>query len=156
MANFEQAFKLVIENEGGFSDDVIDSGGKTRFGISQKAYPNEDIQNLTLERAKFLYKRDYWDAIKGDSIYSQNIAESIFDFAVNSGVKTSSKLAQKIIGTTVDGIIGANTIAMLNSFNEEKFIPLFTIEKIKRYRDICLKDPKQKKFFFGWIIRALK
>lgn len=156
MANFEQVFKLVIENEGGFSNDVSDNGGLTKFGVSQKAYPNEDIQNLTLERAKFLYKRDYWDRIKGDDIYSQKIAESIFDFAVNGGVGTSSKLAQRVIGVTDDGSIGSNTIASLNSFNEKLFISLFTIKKIERYRDICLKDSTQKKFFFGWIVRALK
>lgn len=156
MANFELAFKLVIENEGGLVDDKDDRGSTTKFGISQKAYPNEDIVNLTLERAKQLYKQDYWTPIKGDNIYSQIIAESIFDFGVNAGVRTSIKLAQKVVGAKDDGIIGENTIAMINSFNEEKFIPLFAIEKIKRYRDICLNKPDQKKFFFGWTVRTLK
>jgi len=156
MANFLLVIDKTLENEGLLSNDPNDTGKLTKYGISQKAYPNEDIQNLTLERAKELYKRDYWDKIKGDSIYDQTIAESIFDFAVNSGVGTSSKLSQRVIGVQDDGIIGANTIASLNSFNEKLFIPLFTIEKIKRYRDICLKNSDQKKFFFGWVVRSLK
>ena len=155
MANFLLAIDKILENEGLLSNDPDDTGKLTKYGISQKTYPNKDIVNLSLDRAKELYKRDYWDKVKGDAIYSQKVAESIFDFAVNGGVATSSKLAQRVVGADDDGIIGSNTIAMINSFSEEKFIPLFTIEKIKRYRKICLNDPTQKKFFFGWVSRAL-
>ena len=109
-----------------------------------------------MKKAKELYKRDYWDVIQGDKIYSQKMAESIFDFGVNAGNATSIKLAQEIVGAGIDGKTGPNTIAMINSFSEEKFIPLFKLAKIERYIEICNKRPDNKKFFFGWITRTLK
>ena len=69
--NFDEAFKTVIGHEGGFTQNPKDTGnwtlGKvgaginkgTKYGIAANTYPNEDIKNLTLERAKQLYKRDF-------------------------------------------------------------------------------------------------
>jgi hypothetical protein len=69
--NWERAWPLVlqIEGRGTLSTDRNDKGNYrpdgtfvgTRWGISALAYPNEDIVNLTKERALFLYKRDYWE-----------------------------------------------------------------------------------------------
>ena len=156
MANFELAIQKTLENEGLLSNDLSDKGGITKFGISKTSYPDEDIPNLTLDRAKYLYKKDYWNPILGDQISSQEVAETLFDFAVNSGVGTSVKLAQRVIKVDDDGKMGTNTLKALNNFEPSSFIDKFTIAKIKRYRDICLKNPDQKKFFFGWINRALK
>ena len=81
MSDFERAFDLLMESEGGYSDDPADPGGETNFGISKRAYPKEDIRFLTLERAKEIYKRDYWDAIRADDLpYPINIL--IFDAAL--------------------------------------------------------------------------
>lgn len=156
MANFKIAFDLVIGNEGVDSDDSADSGGLTRFGISQKAYPSLDIKSLTIEQSQDIYKRDYWDLIKGDSITDQDIANSIFDFGVNAGVGTSSKLAQKVVGVDQDGSIGNDTIYAINTFNPKVFIPEFKLAKIERYTRILDKDPTQIKFYKGWIKRSLK
>ena len=156
MANFELAIQKTLENEGLLSNDLSDKGGITKFGISKTSYPDEDIPNLTLDRAKYLYKKDYWNPILGDQISSQEVAETLFDFAVNSGVGTSVKLAQRVIKVDDDGKMGTNTLKALNNFEPSSFIDKFTIAKIKRYRDICLKNSDQKKFFFGWINRALK
>lgn len=156
MASFELAIQKTLENEGLLSNDLSDKGGITKFGISKTSYPDEDIPNLTLDRAKYLYKKDYWNPILGDQISSQEVAETLFDFAVNGGVGTSVKLAQRVIKVDDDGKMGTNTLKALNNFEPSSFIDKFTIAKIKRYRDICLKNPDQKKFFFGWINRALK
>jgi len=60
------------------------------------------------------YKGNYWDKVRGDDLNNQGVAEVIFDFAVNAGIKTSSKLAQIVIGATPDGIIGPKSVLMLN------------------------------------------
>jgi lysozyme family protein len=156
MADFEKAISRTLSNEGGYSNDSTDLGGETKFGISKRAYPKEDIKNLTIERAKSIYKTDYWDKIKGDQVNSQVIANSIFDFAVNAGVKTSIKLAQNIVSVLEDGIIGVKTINALNSIPESNFKMLSTLKKIQRYIDICQKNPNQKKYFFGWIKRSME
>lgn len=85
MSNFDRAFEFVVGEEGGYVNDPRDPGGETKFGISKRAYPNEDIANLTLERAKALYEKDYWQAIKGDS-RPWGQALCLFDCAVNQGV----------------------------------------------------------------------
>ncbi|MBI5843910.1 MAG: hypothetical protein HZB23_04475 [Deltaproteobacteria bacterium] len=48
-----------MAHEGGYVNDPADPGGETRFGISRRAYPNEDIKALTRERAAEIYYRDY-------------------------------------------------------------------------------------------------
>lgn len=155
MANFDIAIQKTLGHEGLLSNDPDDSGGLTKYGISQRAYPNEDIANLTIDRAKFIYKRDYWDSAKLDSIVSQKIAESIFDFAVNAGVETSVRFAQEVVGTDADGIVGKNTIYAINIFNERLFMAEFRLKKIERYVGIIDKKPTQIKYLKGWIKRAL-
>lgn len=66
--NWERAYPIVLHIEGGISTDPTDPGNYrpdgtfvgTNWGISARAYPNEDILGMTRERALFLYKRDYW------------------------------------------------------------------------------------------------
>jgi lysozyme family protein len=82
---FEPAFTLVVGIEAGYVNDPRDPGGETKFGISKRAYPNEDIPNLTLERAHELYRRDYWDKLNCDGM-SWELALITFDCAVNQGV----------------------------------------------------------------------
>ena len=93
MANFEIAVQKVIRREGGakFTDIAEDKGGATKYGISQRAFPNEDIRNLTEVRAKELYRLNYWNKAQGDKISSQAVAESVFDACVNMGVKPACK-----------------------------------------------------------------
>ncbi len=156
MADFKQAFDLVIGNEGGYINDPDDPGGETRYGISKRSYPGEDIANLSIERAEALYKRDFWIPIFGDQIENQGIANSIFDFAVNAGLHVSEELAQIVVRTPVDGTIGKQTLQAINNINIDMFLFSFKVEKIKRYIVICNKRPESKKYFFGWVVRALK
>jgi len=83
---------LTVGEEGGYVNDPRDPGGETKYGISKRAYPDEDIQNLSLERAKELYRRDYWDALGLDGS-PWNIAYPLFDCAVNQGPGYAHTLA---------------------------------------------------------------
>lgn len=62
-----------------------DTGGLTKYGISQNAFPGVDIKNLSLEQARAIYKSKYWDAIGGDKL-PKNIQNDALDAAVNQGV----------------------------------------------------------------------
>ena len=66
--DFNQAFKTLIGHEGGYVDDPEDPGGETNFGISKRSYPQEDIPNMTLERATEIYQRDFWWAAGCDAV----------------------------------------------------------------------------------------
>jgi lysozyme family protein len=119
---FDKAFELLMINEGKYVNDPHDKGGETKYGISKRAYPNEDIENLTLDRAKYLYKRDYWDRCKCDNL-PDALSVAVFDFAVNSGTKRAIKYLQMAItGITVDGIIGNQTICAANRLPVKKVL----------------------------------
>lgn len=169
MASFDIAITKTLEREGGskYTETPGDAGGATKYGISQRSYPQLNIKNLTEADAKAIYKRDYWDKVQGDDINSQDIAESIFDFAVNAGISTSIKIAQKSanrvlhIKLDVDGVIGGQTLAAINhsadvsSIARDIFLSVFALEKIQRYADICNKNREQSKFLLGWVNRTL-
>ena len=117
--NFEYAIAQLMEIEGYYSDDPDDMGGETKYGISQKAYPDIDIKALTFDDAKQIYKRDYWNKLQCDSFTDDVIAWELFDFGVNAGVKKSARILQEalnLIGytTPVDYIIGPQTISRTN------------------------------------------
>jgi lysozyme family protein len=153
MANFNKAFEKILTFEGGYVNDKSDSGGETKYGISKKAYSGIDIKSLTLEDAKAIYKKFYWNKIKGNEINNQKIAELIFDTAVNMGVRRAAKLAQKILNVKQDGIIGAITLNALNNVNEEVFIKDYKLARIAKYVEIAKGD--KIKFLRGWIKRVL-
>ncbi len=158
MADFNIAVTKTIIHEGGarITDDPDDSGGLTKYGISQRSYPNLDIRNLTEEQAKEVYKRDYWDKVKGDDIANQEVAGNIFDTAVNMGPRTASRLVQVALDLQpVDGIFGPMTLNAVNKANSELFLAEFTLAKIARYAHICNKNRSQKKYLLGWVNRAL-
>lgn len=77
--NFMKAMEFVLTWEvgpkgskrwdnGGYVNNPADPGGETKYGISKRAHPEEDIKNLTLARALELYKEFYWDANACDEI----------------------------------------------------------------------------------------
>ena len=155
MADFKKAIGKILKFEGEYVNDKNDSGGETKFGISKKAYPNLDIKNLTINQAKEIYKKDYWNKIKGGNIKSQKIAGLLFDTAVNMGIRPTIKITQKCLNVKVDGILGKITLKALNEIDEEKFIYCFKYQRIKRYVEIVKRNKKNRKFFFGWIKRVI-
>lgn len=112
MNKFEFSVSVVIELEGGdtITDDPKDPGGLTKYGISQRAYPNENIRDLTLDRAKALYRRDYWDAVRGDDL-PWPVCLMVFDCAVNQGQQTAIRILQRSMKLYEDGVIGPVTLA---------------------------------------------
>lgn len=107
--DFDTAFERLIGHEGGWVNDPNDPGGETKFGISRRSYPTEIIRTMTLERAKEIYKRDFWGPAGCDAV-PDALKFDLFDTAVNAGVKTAIKMLQKSVGEDEDGILGARTL----------------------------------------------
>jgi lysozyme family protein len=168
MADFDPAFDRTITNEGGYklTDIAADKGGLTYAGIARKPNPHwagwryidaKDMNNLELSReVRNFYKDEFWDAVGGDDIKDQVIAESIYDFAVNAGVATAVKLAQLVVGSVPDGRIGPRTLDKLNALETSDFVAKYTVAKIARYAEICNRDRSQNAFLLGWINRTIK
>lgn len=127
--NFEKSFERVVGHEGGLSLDRNDRGnwtsGKvgvgslngTKYGVSAMAYPSLDIRNLTLQDAKDIYRRDYWNKCRCDDL-PKAIDYLVFDAAVNHGNSRSAKFLQTAVGAGADGIIGEKTVAKVNAKND--------------------------------------
>lgn len=164
MANFLPAFEAMIKNEGGYKLHQVegDRGGMTYAGIARKMHPRwsgwADIdmgRTPSAEAVSDFYRAHFWNPIDGDQLKSQRIAQTIFDFGVNTGTGVAVKLAQLIVGQTPDGVIGPLTLAALNGYDEDLFVVTYALAKVARYRDIVTRDRSQQKFFLGWINRAL-
>ena len=155
LKTFDEIIEQVLEHEGGFVDDPTDRGGQTKYGISKRAYPDEDIKALTVERAKELYKRDYWDRFKCGQL-PDRIRHIYFDMCVNMGGGRATKILQEACNSKnsykidVDGGIGKNTIkasANLEDFRLRAYRVMF-------YAELVMKKPNQMKFWVGWFIRS--
>ena len=126
MAAFDQAFRIVIGEEGGLSVDAADPGNwtggacgrgaclGTHFGISAAAYPGLAISTLTLDAARAIYRRDYWDAVQGD-LLPPPLALLVFDAAVNNGVGRAVRWLQSAAGVMPDGVLGPHTLAAVGA-----------------------------------------
>ena len=166
MADFAPAFEKMLHDEGGMQLTNIpgDRGGMTYAGIARNANPDwagwqyidrKDFGSAT-QLVREFYKVNFWDRVRGDELTNQAIAETIFNFSVNTGVSVAAKLAQLIVGVTPDGAIGTKTVERLNVCTAEKFLPAYALAKISRYAQICNKDRSQSKFLLGWINRTLQ
>jgi lysozyme family protein len=163
MTAFDDAFAVTVGIEGGFSDNPKDPGnwtggavGKgelrgTKFGISAKSYPLLDIGNLTVGQAKIIYKADFWDLLKADSL-NPSFADELFDIAVNQGVVTAIRCLQEVAGVTVDGAMGRLTIAAANAHGPDKIVLGLIALRIIRYTA----DRNWAEFGRGWTNRAAK
>lgn len=174
MAEFKPAFEKVIANEGGYGNDPDDPGGETYKGIARKmnsgwlgwhiidllkqqaGFPANLDKNMELqEEVNAFYETQFWNRISGSLINEQAVANSIFDFAVNTGTVTSVSLAQLVVEIPPDGVLGPDTAKRINAFDKDHFLAAFTVAKIARYVAIIKKRPTSRKYFWGWVLRAL-
>jgi len=76
------------------------------------------MKELTVEDVAPIYKKGYWDKMKGDDLPS-GLDLCVFDFGVNAGPGRSAKYLQTMIGTVADGGIGPNTLKAVDAYVEE-------------------------------------
>lgn len=150
MNKFDKAFEIVVGEEGGYGNDPHDPGGETKYGISKRSYPNVDIKNLSLQEAKNIYKRDYWDKVSGDSL-PWPMCLYLFDSAVNQGVGRAIKWMQGAVGTLPDGVIGPKTLAAINHAGFEGCVNFMT-----RRAMVYMQTPNFDRFGRGWLNRLFR
>lgn len=117
-ANFAAALSAVLKHEGGYVNHPQDPGGATNKGVTLTNYRRfvkkggtvEDLKRITDEQVTTVYRRHYWDRVKGDDLPS-GIDYAVFDFGVNSGPDRAIKYLQAVLGVAQDGAIGPVTLA---------------------------------------------
>ena len=154
MKSFKEIIEKVLHHEGGYVNDPKDLGGETKYGITKRFYPDVDIKNLTIEQAVEIYKKDYWDKNKVESL-PQNLWHIYFDMCVNMGKRTAVKVLQRAANNKgrnidVDGGLGPATIGALKGVELDR-VRAF---RVKYYVDLITARPEQEKFFLGWFRRA--
>lgn len=159
--NFDDAFKRVIGHEGNYQCDREDRGnwtsgivGKgqlkgTKYGISAMSYPSLDIKNLTLDQAKEIYHREFWQRVQGDDLHPA-IAYQLFDSSVNHGIGNAIRFLQRAVGVIDDGQIGAITLAAINQLSIDDVLKLFNAERIEFFTKISTFERNGR----GWMRRV--
>jgi lysozyme family protein len=155
--------KDIIRIEGGLTHDPQDRGGLTKYGISQREYPDLDILRLTPEQAIVLYRKDYWDKLQLSTLDNQQVANLIFLLAVNIGIFEAITITQDAVNhcstylnVKIDGNCGVHTIDALNHSNTQWLIDAIRIREVQYYLSIVNRNPKQEVFFRGWINRVFE
>jgi lysozyme family protein len=128
-SNWDQVFKHVVDSEGGYSNHPDDPGGPTYRGVTLATYRNyvdkkgtiSDLKSMTTKEIKDLYKKQYWDPVKGDQLPS-GVDALAFDFAINSGPAQAVRELQRVVGAKVDGVIGPETMAKIRAYNPAAFV----------------------------------
>lgn len=120
--NYVQCLEMILHHEGGYVNHPKDPGGETNLGVTKRVYEEfggtKDMKDLTREDVEPIYKKNYWDRVKADSLPS-GLDLAVFDWAVNSGTGRAAKKLQTMIGTVADGGIGPNTLRCLDEYIEK-------------------------------------
>jgi lysozyme family protein len=147
--NFERAIPILLEEEGGLADNPKDPGGLTKYGISQRSYPNVDIRALTPESAAAIYERDFWPACGADRL-PWPLCMFVFDHAVNAGSSAAIKCLQRAAHVKADGKLGPLTIGAVESADLRTLCRQFNVERCRFYMSLGTFAT----FGLGWLGRV--
>jgi lysozyme family protein len=171
VANYKNILSHVQTNEGGYSADPRDNQAKNPSDVKglDKRYPTLPVHtyrgvayaswkeyarrkgfaptgksfvNMTLAQWEDFLKTLYWDAIFGDNITSQGVAEILFESIWGGGSKNlvidlQTYLRKKGFNISVDGAMGKQTYTALNEYtkksqkNETELVKYLTAERLK-------------------------
>ena len=158
---FDKVFDRVIGHEGGYQADSRDRGNwtsgiigqgelkGTKFGISAMSYPKLDIKNLTVEQAKAVYKRDFWDAFNMGR-FPPAMQFQLFDATINHGWRRVVPMLQRAVGVTDDGVIGNKTIEAVKAMELNDLLMKFLAERIEYFTKLSTFNTYAK----GWMMRC--
>jgi len=120
--NFDRCLAIILHHEGGYVNHPKDPGGETNLGVTKRVYEEwggtKDMKELTEEDVSPIYKKNYWDRVKGDQLPA-GLDLCVFDFGVNAGTGRAAKYLQKLVGAGVDGAIGPGTLGKVSEYVEE-------------------------------------
>jgi len=142
-SNWDNSFKLMLKSEGGFVNHPSDPGGMTNLGVTKATWENwvgresdeAEMRGLTPEKVEPLYKKKYFDAVRGDEL-PMGLDYLMFDFAVNAGAGRAIKTLQTAVGVTPDGGFGPMTMAAVQAVDPVDLIERFSQAKEDFYRSL--------------------
>ena len=131
--NWQKCLEAILHHEGGYVNHPKDPGGETNLGVTKRVYEEwggtKDMKDLEVEDVEPIYKKNYWDRVKAESLPS-GLDLCVFDFGVNAGTGRAAKYLQTMIGTVADGGIGPNTLKAVGNYVESEGVE----QTIKNYQ----------------------
>ena len=133
---FDVSIARLLSHEGGYSDVRSDpgnwTGGRvgagvlkgTKFGIAANTYPTLDIKNLTWEKAKAIYRRDFWEAAKCH-LLPNVVSYQLLDGAVNSGIPRATAWLQRAARVADDGLLGPVSLKAIKTADPNDLVLRF-------------------------------
>jgi len=142
-ALFKSCMSVVLQEEGGFVDNPADPGGATNMGITLRTLEAwrraptsvEDVRNLSVDEAERIYRANYWNAMRCDSLPA-GVDLMVFDFGVNAGPEESIRSLQRAAGVTADGMFGPETLAAVLRANPTDLTSRLADERLDFYRGL--------------------
>lgn len=164
----DDRIEALLEREGGFVDDSADRGGPTNWGVTQAKLTSwlrrpatlEDVQALTREQAREIYRADYRAAQL--DVAPDACEELLLDVYTNHGPGNYTLILQRALGVVVDGRIGPQTRGALAAAEGRRLFLRLCAERMRftgRAITKNLRDddhdgiPDNTKFAFGWLNR---
>lgn len=162
----DEVIALQILLEGGESNVKGDSGGHTKYGITQSTLTRvrgslptlpEDVAQLTANEAATIYRTVDWVEIRGDELPS-TLAPLVFNSAVNHGEPTAIALLQECVKVPVDFRMGPQTLLAVKNWSSS-YLPEQTLAEEYaahvgvKYASLYAKDGK---FELGWLRRLFR
>lgn len=169
----------LIAREGDYSNHPADSGGATRWGITEavaRAHGYRgDMRQLPREDAAAIYKRLYWlrPGLDRAAGRAPRVAAELFDTGVNMGPAVAAGFLQRALNALnrggadyadvgADGRIGPATLAALDRFLAVRgaageAVLLKAIEALQgeRYLHLAEQRPANESFLYGWLANRL-
>ncbi len=142
---------------GGYTNDPEDAGGRTIWGISERANPDLWVNGPpTRAQAVERYIQRYVKAPRFDKVLDPHLQAQLVDFGVTSGPKVAIQKLQLALGAKVDGILGPETLSKVNNHpNQAHINNILVAERIKMLGRLVQKRPSDLKFLSGWLNRSL-
>ena len=174
--------EIVLEHEGLFSNDPVDPGGATNWGISLRwlrsigdwdgnGLPDgdidgdgdvdvDDIRGMNRDTAVRLYFEHWWRPGRYGEIHRAELGWKVFDLSVNMGQPRGHRLFQVALqkmGTyrgKIDGAIGPKTLGAANGAVYWKVVEAFRAEAANFYLTLLDQKPAREMYRHGWLNRA--
>lgn len=177
MADFEKIVATSFKWEGGYSAYSNDSASYcdgqligTNRGISAIAYKGfyghcptvAQLQALTVDQAKMIYKKLFWDKLQLDHVKNDSVAQMMFQYIIGSGASQISDLKAIANKTAGKHLFDENdtpfTIAQaekINTLNQKKYFENLQQWRLEYFDRIIAANPSLAMYRDGWRNRTL-
>lgn len=138
--------EYAIPNEAGYVNDENDPGGETNMGISKRYHPNEDIKNLTRERANAILYKEIWNW-NGINKLPKEVRGFVFDHGIRTSPQNAIETTHRALGINpVGDIIGNTTLNRLQNTDYKEFL--------RRYQNLVREQDRNNRNYryygTGW------